>query len=614
LVIGAVIGAGAWALLGIRGATGASSFSEVAHFSIQIPDDQLAPVYWALSPDGRSLVYTSSPRNADDPDEATSTAYLRRFDSTEPVKIDGTAGITNFVFSPDGRWIMARVPVSPKAAKYRLVKLRVDSSAPPVTLLELPDTWSGPVAWLPDGDIVMGQLEPLAVIRIPSDGGRPSEPIEIVNEGFEGIIGFDNSHACILPDGKHALGSITSYGDSWDIHVGLLDLETGQARLVVDNGGNPKWSSTGHVLFTRGETLMAVPFDPERLETTGTQVAVTDGLFAPTVYNAGFDVSHHGTLIHFPGGLVGVDRRLMFIDRDTQQITEPWSDDRRPFEGRVTVSPDGERLAVTLINADRYYEIWTSEMDQPRLTRFAAEPGLDCTPGAWHPDGERVTYLCASTDRGMLYLRSVESNDAPRILGQWSAANEWISAYHRSFTPDGAHVILTHRVQGESKLVRLSLNEQDATPVLLLEDASWGTVSPDGQYIMYSSDASGRTETYLRSIDADLRLGREVPVTRDGADFAWWDSPTGEPLTIAYSSSGRLYELKVTPGDRVRLSDPRLIGDMSEVNSKLSGFWWDLLDGRLLAIVEGEGEETPQELTVVVNWRRELEERLRAER
>ena len=359
---------------------------------------------------------------------------------------------------------------------------------------------------------------------------------------------------------------------------------------------------------------MAVPFDPESLETTGAQVAVTDGLFVTTVYNAGFDVSRHGTLIHVPGGLVGVDRRLMFIDRETQQITEPWSDDRRPFETSLSVSPDGRRLAVTLINADRYYEIWTSEMDRPRLTRFVAEPGLDCVPGGWHPDGERVTYVCASADRGALYLRSVEGTDAPRMLGQWTAANEFILAYGGSFTLDGAHVIMHHQIQGKSKLVRLSLNEPDATPVLLLEGASVGTISPDGRYLVYSSDASGRTEIYLRSIDADLRLGREVPVTRDGADFAWWSSPAGKPLTIAYLSSGRLYELKVTPGDRVRLSEPRLLGDMSEVNSKLRGNWFDLRDGRLLAIVQGEGEEIPQELTVVVNWRREFEERLRAER
>jgi hypothetical protein len=614
VIVGAALGAGAWALLGGRGEASHAGFSQVARFSIQIPEEQIVGA-WSLSPDGGSLVYTASLRSADDPDDATGAAYLRSFDSTEPVKIDGTAGITRFAFSPDGRWIAARVPVSPKATKYRLVKLRVDGSAPPVTVQELPDTWNGPFGWLPDGDILMGQPDPLAVIRVASDGGGAAEPIELVNEDFEGLFQPGFSPSCILPDGKHVFGDITHYGDSWDTHVGLVNLETGRTRLVIKNGGQAKWSPTGHLLFTRGETLIAVPFDPLSLETTGSQVAVTDGLFAQTVYNAGFDVSQHGTLLHYPGGLVGVDRRLMFIDIGTQEITGAWSDDRRAFENNVSVSPGGERIAVTQINADRYYEIWTSEMDRPRLTLLVREPGLDCTPGPWHPDGNQVLYACQSLTNATSYLRSVEGSDPPRKLVEVSAVlSEIYYPAYRPFTPDGSRLILTHLVQGEASLKSLLLSEPEAVPELLLEGASSGSLSADGRFLVYSSDASGRNELYLRRIDADLKLGREVPVTSDGADYGWFGSRPGEPLKIRYNSSRRIYEVIVTDGDRIRLSEPRLLGDMSEVNSKLRGGWWDVGDGRALAPVQGEGEDTPQEMTVIVNWQRELERRLRAER
>jgi hypothetical protein len=508
-----------------------------------------------------------------------------------------------------------RVPVAPKSTKFGLDKLRVDGSSPPLTLMDLPDSWGGPLLWLPDGDILVHQLEPRAVIRVPSDGGRAGDPLIIENEGFEGLYATSPSQASVLPDRSQLLGNVVVSAESgWNIHVGLLDLATGKARIVIDNGANPKWSATGHVLFTRGATLLAVPFDPQRLETTGAQLTVNDGLRAASTYaDAWFDVFPDGTLLHEPGGLVGADRRLMFLDESTMQIGEPWSEERRPFEGGLTVSRDGSQLAVGIVNAEAFYEIWTSETDRPRLTRLVRVTGKDCGPGPWHPDGERLTYSCWSTQGMELGLRASNGSGAPLKLVETSSPNETYAP--NSFTPDGSALIVTHSLDNEPELMRLSLDEVEAAPVKLLEGARAATVSPDGQFIAYVSDSSGREEVYLRSIDSAGRVGREIPVTRDGCAGPFWRSAIGErPLRLGYGCSFQAYEVTVSTGDRVGFSKPGRVADWSEMWPKIKGGAWRLPDGRWLAVIQGYDEEAPRELSVVVNWRQELERTLRAAR
>ncbi len=186
LVLGAAIGAGVWALVAGSGGNTGPGLSEVARFSIGMPRDHLLLGYLA-SPDGHTVGYSALP-GTQSSGQVAAVAFLRRFGEYESVLLEGTEGFSDFAFSPDGRWAVARVPVAPKSTKFRVDKLSVDGSAPPLTLADLPDIWVGPLVWLPDGDILMHQSQPYGIVRIPSDGGRPSDPIVIENDGFEGLV------------------------------------------------------------------------------------------------------------------------------------------------------------------------------------------------------------------------------------------------------------------------------------------------------------------------------------------------------------------------------------------------------------------------------------------
>ena len=147
-LVAAVLGAGSgWILSGRVGPAGSGS-TGAARFTIELPEDLLVFGYLA-SPDGRTVGYAGVPKNAPDPEQAVSAGYLRRFGDFDSTRIPGSEGATDFAFSPDGRWVAMRVPVAPKSTKYRLTKVPVDGSAPPLALVDWSDAWAGPLVWLP---------------------------------------------------------------------------------------------------------------------------------------------------------------------------------------------------------------------------------------------------------------------------------------------------------------------------------------------------------------------------------------------------------------------------------------------------------------------------------
>jgi Tol biopolymer transport system component len=522
--------------------------------------------------------------------------------------------VAAFSFAPDGRWLAVLVPVSPKSTKLRLLKVPVDGSAPPQPLAEWSENWSAPFLWLPDGDIVARVQEPQALVRIPADGSPPGSPVEIKPQGFEGQFGFNTPTRSALPDGVHVLGIVFTYTQrGYEQHVAVLNLETGEARILVENGSFPRWSPTGHLLFTRGETLMAVPFDLGRLATTGGQVAITDGLRADGVWNdAWFDIASDGTLAHFPGGLVGGRRRLEFLD-SKYNIDGSWSDDRRPFEGGMAISRDGRRLAVGMVNADGLYDIWASNLDRPRLTQLVHEPGKDCLPQLWSLDGERLIHECTTATSWGLYSSPGDGTGKPQPLIETETASERYNA--NALLRDASKLVVTHWTEGKAELMLLPIGpEEDGVvkPTLLVADANSAGISLDGRWITYQSDASGRFEVYLRRIRGGGSLGPEIPVsTGGGYDPIWYSGYDTSPLVIRYANQLNIFDVTITTEPDVRISEPRLIADISELLPKLRG-GNPLPDGRFLVIHQGEDEVEPTEINVVLNWFDELDDRLKA--
>ncbi len=172
-------------------------------------------------------------------------------------------------------------------------------------------------------------------------------------------------------------------------------------------------------------------------------------------------------------------------------------------------------------------------------------------------------------------------------------------------------------------LLPFSPAEDDVlTPVQLVAGANFAQISPDGRWLTYQTDDSGRFEIYLRRIRDDGSLGPEIPVSTGGGSGAiWYRGKSAAPLEIWYSGKSALqfiswagkdpniFRVTVTAGERVRISDPSLVADVSELRPKLEGFPAFLPDGRILSILRGEDEEEVREANVVLNWFSELEAR-----
>ena len=616
LLIAAAAGAVLWPM--VSGTTGSrgSGGESVARFSVSIPQ-KLTDVAYRLSPTGGLVVFRARSSVAES-DESVSKLYSRRFEEFEVLPFEGSEGVNQFSFSPDGRWLAIVTPVSPGSSKLRLSKLRVDRSAPPQHLVDWQEDWSeNDLLWLPGGNLIVQTDNPTGLVRIPASGGGPQAPLKTRTEDFEGTFYMNGSPSAALPDGIHALVTAITWGDKgYDHSIALLDTESGEIGMLIENGSNPLLTPSGQLLFSRGDTLMAAPFDTKQRQPAGVQVTLADGLRNPAVWtDAWFDISLDGTLIHQLGGTVGGKRRLVLFDEETG-VVEDWTEDRRPYESNLVTSEDGRKLAVTLVNTGGLYEIWVSDLDRPRLTQLVQAPGSDCMPGGWTPDAERLLYYCGAAERGGYYLRRGDGEGEPELLFEKEHASE--SRIPHGYLADGSKLILTHVTAGDARLVLVPMDpspdgRRELEP--LLENARNAAVSPDHHWMTYTSDKSGRYEVYLRRLGDDGTLGREIPVSRLGCNATWWRRGAAvPPLEIGYACRNVHYAVTLTTTPDVRLSETRLIGDHSEFHGKRRGGLALLPDGRAIAVYQGDDEVPPQEINVVLNWFSELESRIAAAR
>ena len=616
-LLGILLGAG---LIGaFSGATPDSTASAgLVKLSVTFPRD-FSPSPDAtpgLSPDGGTVLMGGRPKRTTRTVDEPERLYRRRLDDYAFEPVIGSEGVVSTVFSPDGRWLAMLVPISPNSTRLQLIKAPLDGSTPPVALLDWPEAWDNLAVWLPDGDLIarVGQTE---IVRIPTDGGAPGKPLGLKHEGHLAEVSYPwpGTHI-LLPDGRHLLGSLQSWSTAgWAEHVVTVDLETGEVRILVENGDAARWWKTGHLLFSRGNTLLAIPFEPARRSTTGGPLAVADGLRTALTWNNGsFSLSTNGTLAHIPGGYVGGRQQLVWMDGSLNEIG-PWSEERQAFDRGPLISPDGRRLAMVIAGSDGLYDIWTSEVARPSLTRLLEVPGADCDAAVWSFDGERLaTLIRFRSSAEISIVRADGSGDPERLLEMSSAAQVY---FPNAFTPTGDRLILTRMEAGRFDLMTLpaspSPSGKPLEPALLLKDASFSKLSPDGRWLAYASANTGRNEIYVRRLEADLSLGPQLRVSMDGGDdHLWYTRGPGKPLEIRYISDRKIFTVTLTTAPEVRPSKPILLADTEEHPR-----WQQpgsLPDGRILMRMAGEEEAPPTSFDVVLNWGAELSRRLAASR
>ena len=545
-----------------------SSTEEATRFSIPLPPSEPVYEYPALSADGRRLAYVAGTGNS-------RRLYVRSMDELEATLIPGSEGAIDPFFSPDGEWVgfqagqeLKIVPIEGGAS---VILCRVD-------LQPLTADW---------GDDGMVYFTKKTVWRVSADGGEP----EVMTELQEGE--YRHRFPEVLPGGRAILLTLTD-GDtmargSYDhAKIAVLSLETGQRRILIDAGSFARYTS-GHLVYSRGGSLLAVPFDSDRLEITGSPVPVLDGVrWNPGTGWASFTLSREGDLAYVPGGAAGQEpRSLLWVDR--QGKASPITNDRAAFRSPY-LSPDGQRLAMN-INSQGNWDVWVYEMARGTLTRVTHTGGDEGGP-KWTPDGEQLTYAYVVPLPVRIFWSPADGSSESEVLVE--------SEYDRapaSWSNDGRALLFveTHPTTGQDIWVLEVEPERKTWPFLKTPFQERQAIfSPSGQWVAYVSDESGRDEVYVRPFPDS---GRKWQVSTSGGSGPVWARDERE---LFYRNDRKMMAVEVQSGSVFTARAPKLLFEGSfELDSDRN---YDVSPDATRFVMVEEPETPHTQINVALNW------------
>jgi serine/threonine-protein kinase len=576
-----------WEILSERSAAG----SIVMHASLTI-DAPVAVVperpALAISPDGRRLVYVGrGPRG--------NQLYLREMDKPGATPLSGTEGGSGPFFSPDGQSVGFVVDAKDQ------MKIASLSGGAPVIAGRVPPVTKG-AAWGPNGTILFTPSANAGVDMFSAVGGSRDRITSPKIEGGE------RSHRWpqFLPGGQKVLFTLDRGGSFDHAAIAVLSLETKKYEVVLEGGsyaryvpsGLPRAKSRGHLVFARNGALYAVPFDLGRLSVTGNPVLILAGVATdPSTGAAHFAISSAGTLAYLPGVPRSPDRRLVWVNRRGE--VRPATTHQRSFF-HPKFSPDGKRVAVA-VNEGSNSDIWVLDTGRDALTRLTFDPGEDFSP-IWTPDGKMVTHA-SEFEGGGPRLSQTPANGSgstvsltpnqPTLVGfganepaSWSPDGETL-IFNKSFT------IWTLDLGGDSKAQPYFESPfHEAAPRL----------SPDGRWLAYHSDESGRDEVYVRSFPVP---DQKFQISTEGGAWPVWNRNGRE---LFYRIGNEMMVVDITHQPAFAASVPRVLfkGSYEYTWGEVPNYDVSPDGRRFLMIQTVEPETSPGPIGVITNFFDEL--------
>ena len=359
-------------------------------------------------------------------------------------------------------------------------------------------------------------------------------------------------------------------------------------------GSHAHYVTSGHLVYTAEGTLRAVPFDLTRLETRGTPVTVLPRLVTTPRGSGDFAVAADGTLAYVdaPGATAAAERTLVWVDRQGRE--EALAAPPRPYF-HPRISPDGTRVAVAI--ADQENDIWVWDLARQTLSRLTFDPAADFAP-VWTPDGRRLVFFSQRGREPGLFRQLADGTGTAERLATGAPTS--------AVTPDGTHVLFAPT--GNQDLAMVALDGTRRVQPLLNHPSVErnGIVSPDGRWLAYESDSSGRFEIYVRpfpNVDAGQWL-----ISTAGGTRPLWAPKTRELFYVA--PGGALMASRVDARDGVwRAASPTKVVDGPYATEGVRDRrTYDVSpDGRrFLVIKRSANEATAPQIIVVQHWLEEL--------
>ncbi len=567
----------------------------------------------AISPDGRTVMFAAAPREG-----GALLGFLRRIDEHESTPLEWTRGARGAAIDPSGDWVSFIVPIGQDGAQMQLVKHALGTDLPPIPIAVLPESVaiSGyTYAWLGPDRFMFADGRANQVRFVDAESGSMSDPVPL----DVGDYGGDLDLILGRIDDERALCRLFRYSErGFQYDIAVLDTGAATVTPVIENAGDAAIGPDGSILFTRGSVLYGAPFDLESLE-AGSAAQLVAGLRTPAPFDdASFEISADGTIVFSPGGEQGAQRRLEFQSADGS--IEVWPGAPRPFDQTVSISPDQSRILTVVVAPTKLYEIWGSELDEPRMRRVRGVGVADLNYPVFGPDNDSFAYMIAEEGDTGVEIASFDGRFEPRLIVE--PVEEGLIA-PIDFHPSGNRVLLMWERPEGARLYEAPTDGSSPPRLILGNDSNktWSGYSPDGTMLAYTSDETGRREVYLRTIDDDGSFGRAIPVTTRGArGVTWWNRPSRDSAApgqasdiqrLAVITNDGFITYPVTPGVSPMVGEAeRLAYDQSR---RSVGFGAFLSDGRFMTIAPGENESPATHAEIIINWYDEASKLIRGE-
>jgi serine/threonine protein kinase/Tol biopolymer transport system component len=537
-----------------------------------VPATQLA-----VSPDGRQVAFVASSA------ASRGALWIRALDAKDARMLTGTEDALYPFWSPDSRFVGF-------FAQSKLKKIDIKGGLPQVLCNVTPEPRGG--TWNPDGEIIFAPGSVTGLLRVSaSAGGEPTRLLDL-QKG-------ESSHRwpSFLPDGRHFLFLVLAKEND-GLYVGSIDNPARQL-LMPHAGYNAVYARPGHLLTFRDGMLLAYPFDERGLKTTGEPVPVTD-VGGSSLNLAAFSASSSEAGVLAYTGALAMPSRLEWFDRAGTSLGSAADvGDYLSFR----LSPDGRQLAFSRTDRQRDTpDIYLMDLARKVETRFTSDPRTEVSP-IWSPDGRLIVFRSDRAGGNFPFVKPSNGAEPERQLSPDSAL-PWPTDWSR----DGKFLVShTNSLNGSYDVMTLELNgaavANGAKPVAFADSEFAeidGMFAPDGRWLAYASDASGRMEVYVAPFP---RSGGAQRVSIAGGSEPHWRRDGKELFYLAPDRT--MMAVDVTPGGILESGAPH---PLFRTHAPFPGWFWRrnydvTADGsRFLVTTPIEGAALPSSISVVLNW------------
>ncbi|HWW16828.1 MAG TPA: protein kinase [Candidatus Dormibacteraeota bacterium] len=531
----------------------------------------------AVAPNGHTIAVVAYQESA-----RKNVIWIYELGSHGARNLGGTEGASYPFWSADGRSLAF-------FADAQLKKLEV-SGGPVQTIGDAPSGRGG--TWNKDGVIVFAPSVTAGLYRVPASGGTPTKISDIDKSlGQSGL-----RWPVFLPDGKHFLylaANFTGQKGGNIIYVGALDSK--EKHFVVESTANAAYAAPGYLLFYRDKTLYAQPFDLKRFALTGeATVILPDVQFLPQVKRAVFAVSDQGLLLAQSGSEAALSQ-LTWFDRKGNTVGAVGKPE---VYGNVFLAPNGRSVAIDKTDMSSLnIDVWTYELQSYSAKRLTFDPGIDSVP-VWSPDAARLVFSSNRQIYFGLYLKNSDGATDEKGIVQ----EDEIGSFPSDWSRDGKYILYCRG----SDLGLLTYPELKSSIFLKAPSVLRnGQFSPDGKWVAYASNESGKWEIYVTSFP-DAR--GKWQISSGGGEQPRW---RGDGKELFYLSlDGKMMAAPVTTGAHFDAGTPVALFQSTPRQPVLvyDLFVYDVSrDGErfLINTQVKQGESAP--MSVVLNWTAKLE-------